>query len=235
MPHPLPASLSASPPSEASCGCREMPTPQLPMPVGTFESPTDPPNGTSQDVPAGSRGAVPASPHSLNDACVACGFVSPLNEPPLSASAGSKYLGGSSWGGRRGNAPIANFEPSQWSCSYASHHDLGLHGQRWASRGRVLAGGLSQGNGPWPEGRSVDAGARTVVSRSAGDHSTRRNQTGLRRDCLHQRRPGRATRPTAAHTRPLDATARTTATAISGAKEGWEPPSAQGRAVRSWA
>ncbi len=51
-------------------------------------------SGTSQEVPIKSCAAVPASPNSLNYARVVRSAVSLLNEPPLSASGGSKCLGG---------------------------------------------------------------------------------------------------------------------------------------------
>jgi hypothetical protein len=65
---------------------------------GKFGLNVDSTRGTSQDVPTESCAAVPASPSSLNDVRVARRAVSSLNEPPLSASGGSKCLGGSALG-----------------------------------------------------------------------------------------------------------------------------------------
>src|SRR4029450_3454988 len=72
--------------------------PQRRTSVGLLGPDGDPVSGTSQDVPTESCAAVPASPSSLNHARVARRAVSSSNEPPLSASGGSKSLGGSSLG-----------------------------------------------------------------------------------------------------------------------------------------
>ncbi|GAA0352156.1 hypothetical protein GCM10009540_85570 [Streptomyces turgidiscabies] len=162
---------AAAPDSSSKLDCASQP--QQHCAVGTFGSHPDPASGTSQDVLAGSYGAVPVSLRSLNDARVARSAASPVNEPPLSASGGSKCLGGSSWGAAEATprSPTTNFTVgvALMPCTMTSAPT--------ASRGQT--GGVS-----WPEGsfQELDRGLRTVLSTLTPGPTPRAVQEALHRE-----------------------------------------------------
>lgn len=129
--------------------------PQQHCAVGTFGSHLDPASGTSQDVLARSYGAVPVSLRSLNDARVARRTVFSLNEPPLSASGGSKCLGGSSWGA----AEVTSRSPTSDLTSGVARMP------RTTTSAPTVGGGQVDGVS-WLEGslRELGRDLRTVVS-----------------------------------------------------------------------
>lgn len=166
---PSPPMSSTAPPESHN----RTPQPQRHTAGGLLGPDSDPGNGTSQDVPPKSCAAVPASPNSLNDARVTHRTVSSLNEPPLSASGGSKCLGGSSLGAAEAT-----------SRSPTSDLAIGVVLMPRTTTSAPAVGGGQVDGVSWPEGsfRELGRDLRTAVSTLAPGPSPLAVQEALHRE-----------------------------------------------------
>lgn len=170
---PLPASPSPPEISGSSGGSDGTAQPQRLTVVGSFGPDGCATSGTSQDVPTGSCGAVPVSTGPLDDAHVArCAVLHP-DEPPLSASGGSKCLGGSS---------LRAAEVTPRSLTSYSISGVALMPRTTASAHPVGSGQVDGVS--WPEGsfRELSLDLRTVVSTLAPGPSPVAVQETLHRE-----------------------------------------------------